>query len=129
MKLLIWAVAALLALFWTLGAWAAAALLGWAAGLPSPGDTAELGRIVTAWPIPAWVTLWIDPTALHALLGGVVWTLDQLQQGWPGVRSALGWLVPLTWIVWGIGLSMLLLLALLGQWLVGRLQRPTPAPA
>lgn len=122
MKLLIWGVTALLALFWTLGAWAVAAVLGWAAALPSPGDTAELGRIVTSWAIPAWITQWIDPAAVHAALAGVVWALDQLQQAWPWVSSALGWLVPLTWVAWGVGLAMLLTLALFLQWLAGRLR-------
>ncbi|WP_127999756.1 hypothetical protein [Piscinibacter defluvii] len=128
MKLLIWIVAAVLGLFWTLGAWAVAAVLGWAAGLPTPGDPAELARIVTAWPMPAWLTVWIDPATLHALLAGVAWSLEQVQQAWPWLREALGWLVPLTWVVWGVGLAGLLLLALLAQWAVGRFRRPVPAP-
>lgn len=122
MKLLIWVVAAVLALFWTLGAWAVAAVLGWAAGLPTPGDAGELARVATAWPVPAWLTVWVDPATIHALFAGIAWSLEQLQQGWPWVREALGWLVPLTWLVWGVGLAGLLSLALLGQWLAGRLR-------
>lgn len=129
MKLVIWAVCAVLALFWTLGAWAAASLLGWAAGLATPGDAVELGGVVTSWSIPAWLTLWIDPAAIHAVLGGVVWSLEQLQQGWPWISSMIGWLVPATWIVWGIGLAILLLLTLLVQVLVQRLVTPEPRPA
>lgn len=128
MKPLIWGVSAMLALFWTLGAWAVAAVLGWAAGLPSPGDPGELARIVTAWPIPAWLTVWIDPGTLHAMLAGIAWSLEQLQQGWPWLRGLIGWLVPLTWVAWGVGLAGLLVLALFAQWLAGRLRGPVPAP-
>lgn len=127
MKLVIWAVCGVLALFWTLGAWAVASMLGWAAGLATPGDAVELGRVVTSWPIPAWLTLWIDPAAIHAVLGGIVWSLEQLQQGWPWISSMIGWLVPATWIVWGVGIAVLLLLAVLAQWLAAS-QRPA-APA
>lgn len=126
MKWLIWGVTGMLALFWTLGAWAVAAVLGWAAGLATPGDTVELGRIVTSWPMPAWLTYWIDPAAIHAVLAGVVWSLEELQQAWPWVSAALGWLVPATWIVWGLGLAMLLLVAVLVQLLAGRLRPAVP---
>jgi hypothetical protein len=128
-KLVIWAVCGVLALFWTLAAWAAASLFGWAAGLATPGDAVELGRMVTSWPIPAWLTLWIDPAAIHAALGGVVWSLEQLQQGWPWISSMIGWLVPATWIVWGIGMATLLLVTVLVQVLVQRLRSPALRPA
>lgn len=128
MKLLIWAVTALLALMWTVGAWAVAALLGWVASSAAPADAAEWGRVLTEWPMPAWLTLWIDPATIHAALGGLAWTLEKLQSAWPGLQGVIGALVPLTWIVWGIGLAGLLALAGLVHWLVARVRAPA-APA
>lgn len=129
MKLLIWIVTAVLALGWTLAAWGVSAALGWAAGLPAPGDPAELARLVTGWPIPAWLAAWFDPATLHAALAGVAWLIEQLQPAWPWLREAIGWLVPLTWAAWGVGLAGLLLLALLGQWIVAPRAAAAPRPA
>ncbi|MBX3604841.1 MAG: hypothetical protein KF788_06205 [Piscinibacter sp.] len=129
MKLAIWIVTGVLALLWTLGAWALAALFGWVAGQATPGDPVELARVLTSWPIPAWVTAWIDPAALHAALAGIVWAVEELQRGWPWVSAALAWLVPAVWVAWGCGLVMLLVLAAFAQWLAGLLRSAPPAAA
>ena len=129
MKLLLWSVTAVTALFWTLGAWAIASALGWAAGF-APGDGTELARVVGTWSLPAWLTWWIDPGLVSAVLSGIVWSLEELQDAWPWIGALVGWLVPLTWIVWGVGLATMAVLAMLGHWLIGRLQRPhTMSPA
>lgn len=129
MKVLLWSVTAVTALFWTLGAWIIAAALGWAAGLAAPGDSAELARVIGSWSLPAWITWWIDPGLVSAVLGGIVWTLEQAQGAWPWIGPVVGWLVPLTWIVWGLGLGTMLVLALIGHWAIGRLQSPPARPA
>lgn len=128
MKVLLWTVTGVTALFWTLGAWAIVAALGWTAGF-APGDGADIARAVGSWSLPAWLTWWIDPGLVSAVLGGIVWGMEQAQDAWPWIGSMLGWLVPLTWIVWGLGLATMLLLALAGHWLIGKLSAPSqPVP-
>src|SRR5512147_3323289 len=58
-RVLLWAVAVVTALFWTAGAWAATELLGRAAALAAPGDALDPARSVAGLSLPAWVTGWI----------------------------------------------------------------------
>lgn len=128
-KILIWSVFALLALLWTGTAWAGAALTDWVVGLLGSDAGMQLGTAIGSWPIPAWLTYWVDVAAIHAVLDGVAWTMESLQQTWPWIGAALGWLVPLIWAGWGIGLVVLLALAVIAHLLVGRIGRRPPAVA
>jgi hypothetical protein len=125
-KILIWCVFGLLAVVWTGGSWAVAAALQWAAGLLASGEAIEVGQVLAGWSIPAWLTRWIDITAVQAVLDGVLWTLEATQKSWPWVRGLLGWLVPLTWAVWALG--MLGLLGLTGL-LHAVVRRSSSSPA
>lgn len=111
MKLLIWSVFALMALLWTGGAFALASALQWAVGMVASGDAAQWGQSVAAWPVPAWMSYWLDPAALRAAMEGVVWSLDALQQARPWVGALMAWLVPAVWVMWGLGLVTILMLA------------------
>lgn len=110
-KLLIWSGFALMALLWTGGAFALAGLLHWGVELVDSGKAMELGEAVTSLAIPAWLTHWVDIRAIHAALDGLVWTLDSMQKTWPWVGALLQWLVPVTWVLWCLGLGLMLLLA------------------
>lgn len=129
MKTLIWSLFGLLALFWSGLCWAGAALLRWAAGLLSGTGTApdDWGRVLADWPLPQWLALWVDLAALRSLLDLVASMFESLQAVWPGVDSAMAWLMPLLWIVWGAGLLMLLGLAGLALWLARSLRQAPPA--
>lgn len=130
MTLLIWAGFAFWALLWTGGAVAASALIHWSAGLLASGEAAQLGQAVTQLPVPLWLTYWVDIEAIHAALDGIVWTLDSAQQALPWLGTLLQWLLPLTWLLWAVGVGLMLLLAFGAQWLVRRLgRRAEPVPA
>ena len=130
MTLLIWAGFAFWALLWTGGAVAASALIHWSAGLLASGEAAQLGQAVTQLPVPVWLTYWVDIEAIHAALDGIVWTLDSAQQALPWLGTLLQWLLPLTWLLWAMGVVLMLLLAFGAQWLVRRLgRRAEPVPA
>jgi hypothetical protein len=127
-SLLIWIVFAVVALFWTIAAWVAAAALGWASELLGSGGADGLGAAVGGWPIPAWITRWVDIQSLHAALDGLAMTLDSLQQAWPWLGGLIGWLVPAVWLGWGLGL-LLLLVPAIGVHLLVRRSRPATPPA
>lgn len=129
MKTLIWSLFGLLAMFWSGLCWAGAALLRWAAGLLSGNGGApdDWGRVLADWPLPQWLALWVDLDALRSLLDLFASMFESLQAVWPGVDSALAWLMPLLWAVWGTGLLMLLGLAGLALWLARSLRQAPPA--
>lgn len=129
MTLLIWAGFALWALLWTGGAVAASALIHWSAGLLASGEAAQLSQTVTQLPVPLWLTYWVDIGAIHATLDGIVWTLESARQALPWLGTLLQWLLPLTWLLWAVGIGLMLLLAFGAQWLVRRFGRRAPAAA
>lgn len=126
MTLFIWAGFALWALVWTGGAVAASALIRWGGGLLDSGGAAQLGQTVTSLPVPLWLTYWVDIEAIHATLDGIVSTLTSAQQALPWLGTLLQWLLPLTWMLWGVGIGLMLLLAFGAQLLLRRFGRRTP---
>jgi hypothetical protein len=131
MKVVLWIVIALLAALWTAGAAATAALTGWAASQVASGAALELGTSAAQWPVPAWLALWVDPAMLRATQEALLWGLQNLQQTLPWAGAALGWLVPLVWLLWGLGLALLLIVAVALHFVAGHAGRllATPAPA
>lgn len=126
LSLALWAVFAVGALLWTLGALATSAFLHWSAGLLAAGDAVPLSQSLASMPIPAWLTYWVDVQALHATLDGIVWTLESAQRSLPWLATVLRWLQPLTWVLWALGVAVILLAALGTQMLVRRLGRGGP---
>lgn len=120
MKIVVWAACAVLAALWTLGAVVTVELAQWSAQLLASGGAAELGRSAAQWPVPPWIALWLDPVWIQAAQAGLVWSLQALQSALPFIGSAMGWVTPLLWIVWGAGMVGLLLIGGLAHWLVGR---------
>ena len=114
-KALIWITAGVLALLWTAGVALFAALADWLAGALASGQAAEWSRVAAQWPLPPWVALWIDPSLLQALQATLAWTLGWMQSALPFAGTLVGWLVPLAWVGWGLGLALLLGLAAVGH--------------
>ena len=128
MTTLLWISLALIALLWTGAAWGLAAGVELAAGLLASGEAAEFGRIVAQVQWPAWLVLWIEPAWLGAAQHALVMALEWMQQAWPAAGAAVGWLVPLIWLSWGVGVVLLLALGALAHVLLGRRRRPGPPP-
>lgn len=120
-----WAFFALLALAWTAGALLAAELSRWAAGALASGDVLQAGRELANTPVPEWLAIWVDPGFVRLLQSGVLWMLEHGQAALPFMGTAAGWLVPLVWVAWGLGIALILALAVGAHWLIRRfLRRP-----
>ncbi len=120
MKTLIWVLFALLALFWTGAAALGAALVQWGAGLIAAGPGAGFDDPAAFGALATWLAGWLDPAALRALQDAALATAQALQAALPWIGAALGWVVPVIWVVWALGLALLLLAAGGSHWLAGR---------
>jgi len=120
MKLAIWGVFGLLAGLWTVGAFVMAELTQWAAHLVMSGAAHDLGQAAARWPVPSWMAFWADPVWVQTAQAMMLWTLAALRDAIPFIDSALGWLVALIWVIWGLGTLALLAIAYVAHWLSGR---------
>lgn len=127
MKAVVWVVFALLSGIWLLFAAATAGLLGWVAANVNLSDAEAVARAATDWPIPAWLSFWVDTAWIQIAQQAAIWAIENLSHFLPWLGTALGWLVPVVWVVWGLVQLLMLVLAALGHALVGRhalTQRP-----
>jgi len=105
------AVFSLLAL-WSLGAWAFHAVAVWAVSNAGTLTGAASGAVSGAegLRLPEWLAPWVPPEivqAMTALLSGLAPAVEGLLQAAP---SLAGGLSVATWVIWGLGSVLLLLL-------------------
>ena len=120
MKALIWVVFALLTSLWTLFAALMASLAGWLSRSVNVSDAEAAVRTASEWPVPQWVSLVIDPAWIQWMQMALAWSIEHLASVAPFLSGALGWLVPLIWLGWGLVQLILLVIAVLAHVLVGR---------
>lgn len=127
MKFLIWASTGLVALLWTLMIAVMASLANWLAG----STTEAVGGLqtISQWPMPAWLSLWVDPVWLEPLKAMMAWVLDLLTVASPWLAPVLGWVAPLLWFIWAVVMLLMLAIASGGHVLLGKLRPPSgPRP-
>ncbi len=121
MKALLWTGTGLVALLWTLMIAIMASLTSW---LASSTDQAVGGwQTISEWPLPAWLTLWMDPALMEPVKATVVWGMDALATATPWLAPLLAWVGPLLWVVWAVVMLLLLVISAGGHLLVGRLRQ------
>jgi len=130
MKTLVWILFGLLSLLWTGGAWVLARLGGWAAGLAATGGTVDwVGKVAESPPM-LMLARCLDAAWYQRVQDAMIALLQGLGEGLPMLGSALTWLAPLTWTIWGLGMLLLLLLAGGAHLLLGRMtslpMQPSP---
>ena len=126
MKSVVWVVCGLLVGVWTGLSALTAHLIGWMLAAISSGQAAALVATTAPWSPPAWLAWWVDPywlESMHAtLLGFAQWAGQTL----PSFTALTGWVVPLIWAAWGLGVAALLALGGTLHWLSGRMQGSLP---
>lgn len=126
MKIAVWIIFSVIALLWTAGTFIAVKLTQWGTALLASGNLEALRGGVAQWPMPEGLPPWFDPTMIGILQQYALLSLEALQQAMPAMSMMMGWLVPLIWAVWGMGLLGLGVLAGGAHWLVGQF-RPAGA--
>jgi len=121
MKILLWGAFALIALLWTAGAAVLAQVAEWSArSLAGVGDVST--ETITAIAVPQWLTPWIDATTWTAWLQSIDTALSSLSTLLPGLGELAAWVTPIVWVTWGVGVIVLMALALTGSWMISRLR-------
>jgi hypothetical protein len=124
MKLILWGTFALLALLWTGGAALLAQLVQWSAQGLAGIDGSAVDIVAATATLPAWLSPWIDATAWAEMQQWATALLASAAALLPSLGQVAGWLVPLVWVVWGLGMALLLGLTLLLALLLRRFQPP-----
>jgi len=124
MKLTLWILFTLLAALWTGTVLVCAELTRWLATAVTSSQTSDAINNVGQWPMPAWLSLWIDPTWIQELQATWVMVLGWLGQSGPALGGIVSWLIPLMWVVWGLIMLLMLASALVGHFLLGKFSRP-----
>lgn len=105
---------------WSLTAWAVHAVAVWSVSNASALTGVASG--VEGLRLPEWLAPWVPPEiaqGIPALLADIAPMVESLLQATPGLA---GGLTVVTWVVWGVGSALLLLLGagmhvLVAMWL------------
>ena len=120
MKIAVWVIFGIVTLFWTAGTFIAVKLTQWGTSLLANGNIEPLSRGAAQWPVPEGLPLWLDPAMIQGLQQYALLSLEAFRSAMPYMSTAMGWLVPVIWAVWGLGLLFLLGLAGGAHWLMAR---------
>lgn len=105
---------------WSLTAWALHAVAVWT--VSNAGALTGVASGVQEVRLPEWLAPWVPPEiaqGIPALLADIAPMVESLLQATPGLA---GGLTVVTWVVWGVGSALLLLLGagmhvLVAMWL------------
>jgi hypothetical protein len=120
MKIAVWVVFSVVTLLWTAGTLIAVELTRWGTQLLASGNFEQLSRGVAQWPVPEGLPFWLDPASIRTMQEIALLSLEAFHNALPYASTAMGWLVPVIWVVWGLGLLFLLALAGGTHWLTAR---------
>lgn len=124
MKTMIWLAFFLLAGLWTGLVALTAQVTDWLLAAMASGQATDLATAAGQWPVPAWLAPWVDPAWLQGLQAAWVNAVQWLAQVLPSAGGLMGWITPLLWTGWGLVMLLLLVCAVAGHWLAGRLGAP-----
>jgi hypothetical protein len=121
---LLWGLIALVAVPWTLVCIGLHAVLTSLDG--SGGDVQAWMAWLEQWRIPGWLAVWLPMESVTALKAWLTMLGPWQESLLAGAPVLLGWLVPLVWIGWGLGLGVLVMLGVAGSVLLSVLRRRPP---
>lgn len=114
-KAILWGAFVLLALLWTGGVAIAIEILEWSAGMLASGSLSELTNAAAGVPIPGWLAPFVDLAGWRDIVSGAAAWLSSLSALLPSPGQSLSWIVPVIWVIWGLGVLVLLTLTLLAS--------------
>lgn len=125
MKIVVWLLCLVVATLWTGFAFFAAESMQWIANGLAAGQISDPTVLAAQWPVPAW----IDPVWQDLAQSMLASALSLMGDVMPFVSSAMSWVAPLIWAIWGMGILVLLALAGTVHFLMRFFQHPRRSPA
>ncbi|MBB1076719.1 hypothetical protein HUU62_20160 [Rhodoferax sp. 4810] len=113
---LLWTVIVVLLAIWSTGVWMLHALLVWS--MSGAGALADQAQQLGSVNLPSWLPPWLPPEWAPWLQDVATGLLPMLASALAMLPSAASWLGPLAWLVWAIGLLILVAVAALGQTMI-----------
>lgn len=129
MKVMVWLAFLFLAGLWSGLVALTAQVTDWLLAAMASGQVTDLATVAGQWPAPLWLALWVDTAWLQGLRAAWVDVVQWLSLMLPSVDGLVGWITPLLWAGWALGMLLLLAIAVAGHWLVGRLRMSVGAHA
>ncbi|MEN9886872.1 MAG: hypothetical protein RL758_1450 [Pseudomonadota bacterium] len=128
MRALIWGLFAVLILGWTGMAWVSVELTQWVFTAIGSGDAAQAAQTVATWPVPAWLSLWVTPELIRLVQAMWVDVVGWAAAILPSMEGLSGLVSVLVWVFWAFGALLLLGLAFVLHWMIGRAKPRHSAP-
>jgi len=103
-----WFVIFSLLALWSLGAWAANAVAVWT--ISNAGTLTGTASGAESLRLPEWLAAWVPPEIVQAMtsvVSGLAPVVESLLQAAPALAGGLTFA---TWVIWGLGCALLLLL-------------------
>lgn len=122
---LVLVVTGVLLAIWSTGVWVLHSLLVWS--MSGAGALAGQTHRLESVTVPAWLTPWLPPEWLLAFKAAATDLLPWFETALSALPSAATWLSPLAWVVWAVGLLVLLAGAAIGQGLIWSTRRAARA--
>lgn len=120
MKWIIWTVGGVLAALWTGVLALTAAVVDWTAQALQQAGSGATPVASLPLELPTWLPAWIEPATWTTAVQAIQPTLQALQSVLPAAGTVAGWLEPLVWALWGLGMLALLVIAAGSHWWVAR---------
>ncbi len=119
MKTIIWSLFILILSIWTGMTLLTVHLVDWIVQTFGSTLPTDFGAVLGTIPVPPWLAVWIDPVWIQSIQPSLVGLIEGITQTVPYFASAIAWLSPLIWAIWGLGALALLIFAIAGHWLLG----------
>ena len=105
---------------WTGFAALVAQAIAWSSDRLSTGAVGTLEMATNQIVIPGWASAWLAPSDWATVFMFVQSAIDNAAATVPLLTSVLGWIAPLVWVVWALGLAGLFALLIMGTLLIKR---------
>lgn len=123
MKIIVWGLFSLLALIWTGSTALIVEAVQWTSERLLFKSSNDLEMVTSNIVIPFWLNPLLDPSGWATILQTVQSVIVGTATVLPFLGSMMGWISPVIWLIWGIGMLALLAFAIAGNVLVNRLRR------
>ena len=119
-----WFLVLALLTIWSMGVWLLHSFAAWSiAGVGAlAGHSQSIAQVV----LPGWAVFWAPPELIMAIKAGSETVLPWVYSALSALPNAVGWLSPLVWLLWSIGIAILVVGGVLLHAMIAMARKETP---